>query len=443
MFGAFSPDSRQLAVALESRAVHRAGAPPGPGDHAADGTTLAFPAASRSSGADVQFSADGRHLAATVFRRDGGRPSGPRTRRLRPDLGPPLPGQPTCAGAGGTGLPGDGAQPGRPDPLHELAADGVRRGVGHADLAPPRRAHVWPSTSTPREPSSHSRMTRDGEGTVLVDAADGRTVTRCGATATRSSTSGSPPTARWWGRSPDDGELIVWDSATGRSLERWDTFDPYGVGFSPDNDLVHGWRRRLDAPHLGPVRAGDLPPADDPGRRRRRVRARRPLTGRTAGGLQLARRPGQGMGQVRRHRHRSATPPSQLPVDTGRMASAGRAARGIPRGGSTWRSAASSARRARGHGVGRPCHGTTRPAHAHRCATVFDRWRTSTRVAACSRATTDGTARRPSSTPRPFVPRGEPFDVAANCCTTSYRGRQHGDGLRGLVRRSAAACTGG
>ena len=38
----------------------------------------------------------------------------------------------------------------------------------------------------------------------------------------------------------DDGELIVWDTATGRPLERWDTFDPWGVGFSPDNDLVYG-----------------------------------------------------------------------------------------------------------------------------------------------------------------------------------------------------------
>ncbi len=37
-----------------------------------------------------------------------------------------------------------------------------------------------------------------------------------------------------------DGELIVWNAATGRPLERWDTFDPWGVGFSPDNDLVYG-----------------------------------------------------------------------------------------------------------------------------------------------------------------------------------------------------------
>ncbi len=42
------------------------------------------------------------------------------------------------------------------------------------------------------------------------------------------------------GSTSSDSKLIVWDTATGRSLERWDTFDTWGVGFSPDNDLVYG-----------------------------------------------------------------------------------------------------------------------------------------------------------------------------------------------------------
>ena len=42
------------------------------------------------------------------------------------------------------------------------------------------------------------------------------------------------------GSAPADDELIVWDTATGRPLERWDIFDEWGVGFSPDNDLVYG-----------------------------------------------------------------------------------------------------------------------------------------------------------------------------------------------------------
>jgi hypothetical protein len=37
-----------------------------------------------------------------------------------------------------------------------------------------------------------------------------------------------------------NGELIVWHTATGRPLARWETFAPWGVGFSPDNDLVYG-----------------------------------------------------------------------------------------------------------------------------------------------------------------------------------------------------------
>jgi WD40 repeat protein len=37
-----------------------------------------------------------------------------------------------------------------------------------------------------------------------------------------------------------DGELIVWDTATGRLLERWRTSAPWGVGFGPDGDLVYG-----------------------------------------------------------------------------------------------------------------------------------------------------------------------------------------------------------
>ncbi len=41
------------------------------------------------------------------------------------------------------------------------------------------------------------------------------------------------------GSHSEDGELIVWDTATGRPLERWDTPAQWGVGFSPDGDLVY------------------------------------------------------------------------------------------------------------------------------------------------------------------------------------------------------------
>ena len=86
----------------------------------------------------------------------------------------------------------------------------------------------------------------------------------------------------------DDGELIVWDTATGRPLERWDTFDdPWGVGFSPDSDLVYGgggdsmlrtWDLSVEDTYL--QRTTQVGDGDG-------VRARRLLPGRAAGGLSV------------------------------------------------------------------------------------------------------------------------------------------------------------
>jgi WD40 repeat protein len=75
---------------------------------------------------------------------------------------------------------------------------------------------------------------------TLVDAATGETVHplrghRAGVTDIRFARDGSLV-----GSVTNDGELIVWRTATGRPLERWDAFDQWGVGFSPDNDLVYG-----------------------------------------------------------------------------------------------------------------------------------------------------------------------------------------------------------
>ena len=106
-------------------------------------TRLDFPGGKPVCGVDVQFSADGRYLAATMhtvtWRRDATRDPG-----LRGGLGPPLPVQPPVRVPTGNVPPGDGAQPGRPDPVHGLAADGVRRGDGRADLAA-RGRHACPT----------------------------------------------------------------------------------------------------------------------------------------------------------------------------------------------------------------------------------------------------------------------------------------------------------
>jgi WD40 repeat protein len=56
-----------------------------------------------------------------------------------------------------------------------------------------------------------------------------------------------------------DNELIVWDTASGRLLERWDSSGPFGVGFGADGDLVYGgygdsmlrtWDRSMEETYL-------------------------------------------------------------------------------------------------------------------------------------------------------------------------------------------------
>ena len=107
------------------------------------------------------------------------------------------------------------------------------------------------------------------------------------------------------GSTSSDSKLIVWDTATGRSLERWHTFDDRGASASARTMTwsTAAAATRCCAPGTCPWRTPTC------SRRPRSATpslfgTRRPLPGRAAGGLQLGRRPGQGMGQVRRRRHR-------------------------------------------------------------------------------------------------------------------------------------------
>ena len=249
----------------------------------------------------------------------------------------------------------------------------------------------------------------DGEGTVLVDAADGRDGPHAAGPPRRGL---RPPVlprrlaggVGLQGRRPH--RLGLRHRPVTRTVGHP---RPVRRRLRPGQRPRPRRRRRLDAPQLGPVRAADLPAADDRGGGRRRVRARRPRPGREPGGLQLARRPGARDGSG------SSTSPPAVPRrrpqprwTRGRKASAGRAARGIHRGGSTWRSATSSAP----PGVRPP--GSTLPADDRSGAATSGRsrrWRTWTRGAACSWATTPRAAPaggRPFSTPRPFVPGASP-----------------------------------
>jgi WD40 repeat protein/DNA-binding SARP family transcriptional activator len=232
--GAFSPDSRQLAVSLESVASSEPVRLLDPDTMQPTGTRLASVGGKPVTGQDVQFSADGRFLAATV--------------------------------STGHAVVWDLRSPSTP-PHRVLIGSGSVGALGYQGLAlsPDGRTlyTAWPLTAYDvatgkriwRRPEVKSVWALDvnAEGTLLalgdsqsqqdgfvVDAASGDTVaTLRGHRGTVTDIRFSPD-GTLVGSGSGDGELIVWNTASGRPLERWDTFDPWGVGFSPDNDLIHG-----------------------------------------------------------------------------------------------------------------------------------------------------------------------------------------------------------
>ena len=163
MFGAFSPDSSQLAVVLENVQSTEPVRLLDPRTMQPTAPHLAFPGSTPLYGAAAQFSADGRHLAATVFPPGvEGVPPGlqdkPAT-ALVWDLRSP--GSPPVRVPVGLGLQGMALSPdGRtlytswPLTAYDVAS-------GTRDLAPPRRAHVPASTL-------------NSEGTLLAVGGDGR-----------------------------------------------------------------------------------------------------------------------------------------------------------------------------------------------------------------------------------------------------------------------------
>ena len=161
-------------------------------------------------------------------------------------------------------------------------ADGVRRGVGHADLAPPRHRPGYQPRHRPSGNPARASRTRPG-------------MTRFWST---------PPTARpstrWrvTGDSVLDIRFSPDGSLVGSVSRRWRAdrlgprhrpaagsvghLRPVRASASARTRVVHSGGARLDAAHLGPLRARDLSAADGAGRRQRGVRARRPRP-RTAG----------------------------------------------------------------------------------------------------------------------------------------------------------------
>jgi DNA-binding SARP family transcriptional activator/WD40 repeat protein len=235
MHAAFSSDNRQLAVAVQTESAEPV--------RLLDANTmepttkLPFPGGKPVWGVNVAFSADGRYLAATVqtvnwYEEDTSEAPGyavvwdlrsPSTSPIRVPIGTEVQ---------GLALSPDGRTLYTSSPL--TAYDVVEG------------SQIWrrEEVGTGYEFDINAKGTllalgrqgpNDCGAGLLVRASDGATVRTL------------PQRACEIRFSPDGdlvgslyaGELSVWQTASGRRLHRLRTFDPWGIGFSPDNDLVH------------------------------------------------------------------------------------------------------------------------------------------------------------------------------------------------------------
>lgn len=240
---AFSPDSKRLAVILhgsESTEPVRLLDP----NTMEPATELAFPGGKAVWAVDARFSADGRHLATTVQTVDWP------TRAFREapsyalvwDLRSPstLPIKvSTGVDVQGMALSPDGGTlyTGWPLTAYDVATG--ERIWRRGDLT------TWYTALDLNREGTLLAIGDQGDqksarDVLLVNPVTGDTVrTLRGHRSTVNDIRFSPD-GRLVGSVSNDGELIVWDTAAGRPIERWDTFDPYSVGIGPGNDLVHG-----------------------------------------------------------------------------------------------------------------------------------------------------------------------------------------------------------
>lgn len=236
IIGAFSPDSRQLALipyTVEStepvRLLNTNTMRPA--------INLAFPDSGKPVwGVDVEFSADGRHLAATMH-----------TAPLGEDLD--TPGYALVWDLRSPSSPPQRVRTGRVIQGMALSPDGqtlyTNWPLTAYDVATGeqiwRRAgvHSYPTLEINRAGSLLALEDWYTHQTLLLDPADGATVHTLRGHRAEVSDIQFSPDGSLVGSVSRDGELVVWRTATGRPVERWDTFDPWGIGFSPDNDLVY------------------------------------------------------------------------------------------------------------------------------------------------------------------------------------------------------------
>ena len=236
MRGEFSPDSTQLAVILEAS---RSREPV----RLLDPTTmeptmkLRYPGSRPVWGIDLGFSGDGRFLAATgqtVNYLSGSTGLGyavvwdlhsPSTPPVRIPIGTDTP---------GVALSPDGRLLYTSEPL-----TAYRVATGEQIWRHQHVASNYASFDINGDGTLLALAELDGNDGLLVDAEDGSTVTRLRGHKSTIFDLRFSPDYSLVGTVAADGELIVWNAATGRLVERWGSVDSAGVGFSPDNALVY------------------------------------------------------------------------------------------------------------------------------------------------------------------------------------------------------------
>ena len=261
--GAFSPDSTQLAFIVSGWKPPRGRCACWTRTPCSRRRNSTSPAASQWSGVDVQFSADGRYLAATVKQTTA--EQNPREARgyaavrdLRSPSTPPVR-LPTGTFYQALALSPDGQILYTAWPLTAYDVATGKQIWRREDLT---------SHSSRRERQGDTARTRGGrpsKALFLVDAATGEEGPTLRDTGTGSATRGSTRWLAGGGGSP----TVNSTSGTPPPAGDWNGGAPSlrGASVSVRTMTWSRRRRRLDAAHLGPVRAEDVSAADDAARK--------------------------------------------------------------------------------------------------------------------------------------------------------------------------------
>ena len=244
---------------------------------------------------DLDFSADGRYLAASMQRTR--RRQRVRRRRpvLRAGLGPEVAGPATRGRAHGRRYrkAWRSARTGERSTRPSRSRRTTWRPAGACGR--PSTSPGWCSTSARTASCSPPRSTTAGRLVQLRSHPADRCAHRrdacgsCAATTDQPRTCASRDDGRRLASVSYDGQLIVWDVSTGKPLVTADTFEvAFSVDFSPDGHRVYTGGDDGIVADLGPVRRPAVPAPDVRAARRAGLH-RRPARRPTAGGWPTSR----------------------------------------------------------------------------------------------------------------------------------------------------------